>query len=532
MIYHDLSFVSRQRPLGVFTSLLSRAGTIRSWFGPVGFVALCALAAASAAQLRADVRLPGIFSDHMVLQQGRSLPVWGWAQPGEAITVTFHNQKVSTVAEKGTWTVRLKPEKAGGPYTLKVAGKNTIEMQDVLVGEVWICSGQSNMEWPLSRSFEPQNDIETSANNMIRLFTVPKLKARSPVNDVKASWQLCNPDTVKNFSAVGYYFGRALQQARKVPVGLIHSSWGGSPAEVWMREEVLAANPVYQREILDSYPPAWRTYQRQLASYEIEKAEADKKGTRINRNRPGPPWRPSELYNGMIAPLIPYAIQGAIWYQGESNAERAYQYRTLFPDMITNWRHDWGLSDLTFLAVQLAPFKNIQPEPQESSWAELREAQWIATQKLPKVGLAVITDVGDPKDIHPTRKLPVGERLAMAARGIAYREHITYSGPAFKGVRFQGDQAVLSFHNTGRGLESRGGELTGFAICGADKKFVWAKAIIKNNRVCVTSPEVSRPVAVRYGWADCPVVNLWNKDGLPACPFRTDDFPLITGPKK
>jgi sialate O-acetylesterase len=233
----------------------------------------------------------------------------------------------------------------------------------------------------------------------------------------------------------------------------------------------------------------------------------------------------------MIAPLIPYGIKGAIWYQGESNAGRAHQYRTLFADMIKNWRDDWGLGNFTFLAVQLAPFKDIKAQPAESDWAELREAQFLATKTLPNVGLAVITDVGEEKDIHPKKKAPVGGRLAIAARGIAYGQTIEHSGPIYKSLKIKGDKAVVSFEHTDGGLESRGGELKGFAICGSDRKFVWAKAEIDGDKVTVSSAEVPQPVAVRFGWADFPVVNLWNRAGLPACPFRTDDFPMITAPK-
>ncbi|HRY50862.1 MAG TPA: sialate O-acetylesterase [Candidatus Paceibacterota bacterium] len=491
----------------------------------------CLVALALSASAWANVRLPALFTDHMVLQQEKAIPVWGWADEGETVTVRFRQQTVSTVARGGKWMVRLQPEKPGGPDSLTVSANNQVSMDDVLVGEVWICSGQSNMEWPLSRSYQPEADIQSATNAKIRLFTVPKLKAKTPVKDVKASWKVCQPDEAKNFSAVGYYFGRALQRDCAVPIGLIHTSWGGSPAEVWMSEDVLTQNPEYRRDILDTYPAAWRKYQEQVAAYEKEKAELEAQGKKIQRGRPWGLWRPTELYNGMIAPLIPYAIRGAIWYQGESNAGRAHQYRTLFPDMIRNWRRDWGQDDFTFLAVQLAPYMKIQEQPAESAWAELREAQWLATQVLPNVGMAVITDVGDPQDIHPTKKVPVGERLALAARGIAYGEKITYSGPIYRRMVARGNQAILSFRHVGKGLHAPDGELKGFAVCGPDRHFYWAQAKIEGRRVVVSCPEVKRPVAVRYGWADCPVVNLWNKDGLPASPFRTDDFPMITAPK-
>jgi sialate O-acetylesterase len=487
---------------------------------------------------RADVKLPGLFSDHMVLQQGVRVPVWGWASDGEKVTVSFRGKKLSATTRDGKWMVNLPNQKAGGPDTLTVEGTNKIEVRDVLVGEVWICSGQSNMEWPLSSSFEPDKDVATSANPNLRLFTAPKLKADAPVNDVKANWAQCDPETVKKFSAVAYYFGRDLQKSRGVPIGLIHTSWGGSPAEVWVREAVLAANPGYKKDILDSHADQFKKYQAELAKWESEALK--KEGREPTGRKPAPPWKPAELFNGMIAPLIPYAVRGAIWYQGESNAGRAWQYRTLFPDLIRNWRQDWEQSDFTFLAVQLAPWdrnkkrslESITAAPGDSDWAELREAQLLSTKILPKVGLAVITDVGDKDDIHPTRKEPVGARLALLARSIAYGEKIQASGPLYRAMQLKGDRIILSFDQVDGGLEARGGRLRGFAICAEDRKFVWANAEIDNGKVIVSTPEIHKPVAVRYGWADYPVVNLFNRAGLPASPFRTDNFPLTTAPKK
>ncbi len=489
---------------------------------------------------RADVKLPGLFSDHMVLQQGMRVPIWGWANDGEKVTVMFRGKSVSATAQNGKWMVKLPSQKAGGPDTLTVEGKNKIDVRDVLVGEVWICSGQSNMEWPLRSSFEAEKDIAASSNPNLRLFTAPKLKADAPGEDVKANWESCGPDSSRKFSAVAYYFGRDLQKARGVPIGLIHTSWGGSPAEVWIREGVMAANPAYKHDLLDRSADQFKGYQAGLAKWEKEAEEAKKAGKEPAGAKPSPPWKPAELYNGMIAPLIPYAIKGAIWYQGESNAGRAWQYRTLFPDMIRNWRQDWGQGDFTFLAVQLAPWDRnkkrsleaITANPGESDWAELREAQVLATKVLPKVGLAVITDVGDKDDIHPTKKEPVGARLALLARGIAYGEKIESSGPLYRGMQIKGDKVSLSFDALGGGLEARGGRLRGFAICGQDRRFVWANAEIDDGKVIVSTPEISKPVAVRYGWADYPVVNLFNREGLPASPFRTDDFPLTTAPKK
>lgn len=481
----------------------------------------------------AELQLPPLFSDNAVLQQGTSVPIWGWADDGEVITVKFRGQKVRTTAHNGKWSVALSKLKAGGPDTLAIATKSSaLEFTNVLVGEVWICSGQSNMEWPMNRSFQPASDMASATNSQIRFFLVPKKKSETPTTRLKSGWVVCSPENIKGRTAVGYYFGRDLQAARNVPVGLIETYWGGSPVEAWMSRESLEINPRYESDILDAHTEAWKQYQANLTRYERDEAVAKSRGESFTNTPPRFGWRPCELYNGMIAPLIPYAFKGAIWYQGESNAGRAEQYRTLFPDMIRNWRRDWGQGDFPFLAVQLAPWKAIADQPRESDWAELREAQWLATKSLPNVGMAVITDVGDPKDIHPTKKQPVGERLALAARGIAYGEKIEYSGPLYRSMEVKDGRIILSFDHVGKGLEARDGELKGFAICGEDKKFVWAKAEIAGRTVVVSSPEVANPVAVRYGWADCPVVNFWNKDGLPASPFRTDDFLMITAGKK
>ena len=514
----------------------------------ISIVAL--LAAVSMA--RADVKLHGLFSDHMVLQRNTSVPVWGWADEGEEVTVEFRGQKISTRAKGGKWMVQLKKLKAGGPDDLKVTGKNAITLHDVLVGEVWIASGQSNMEWAMRNTYQADAEVPKTENPMLRLYTVPKLKAEKPVDDVPSSWTACGPDTISNFSAVAYYFGRDLQKALGVPVGMIHTSWGGSPAEVWMRQEVLESNPDYKRDILDAYADNKLKTDMAIFAWELERDAAKKAGKQFTKRKPSLSWRPAELYNGMIAPLIPYAIKGAIWYQGESNAGRAHQYRTLFADMVSNWRHDWGQGEFPFLQVQLAPFTAIRAEPTNSTWAELREAQNYAMKVLPKVGVAVITDVGEEKDIHPRKKEPVGARLALAARHIAYGEDIVWSGPAYKSMKVDGSKAILTFNHVGGGLEARrlGGmddatgpavydqstgkiqrDLKGFSICGEDRKFVWADAEIVGDKVVVSSPQVAKPAAVRYGWADFPVVNLWNHEGLPASPFRTDDFPMITAPK-
>jgi len=481
----------------------------------------------------AAVRLPALFSDSMVLQQGMPVPVWGWSdQPGE-VTVSFAGQTMKVPVEAGRWRARLAPLKAGGPHELRVAdASGEVRLTNVMVGEVWICSGQSNMEFPVERSAEAGESIPAATNNMIRLFKVNRARADSPAEDVQGRWVECSPESVRGFSAVGYYFGRDLQAARKVAVGLIGSSWGGTPAEAWTSPEMLQRRLRWRKEIIEGYQTALQRYRAALERFEQEKKEAQAAGREFKKRAPREPWAPSVLYNGMIAPLQPYAFKGAIWYQGESNASRAEQYRELFPDMIRSWREAWGQGDFPFLCVQLAPFRAIQEQPGESTWAELREAQWLATRVLPHVGMAVITDVGEEHDIHPKRKQPVGARLALAARALAYGESLEYSGPQYRQFKRQGRRLILSFDHVDGGLEARGGKLTGFAICGPDHRWVWAEAAIQpDNTVAVWSDDIPEPVAVRYGWADYPVVNLWNKAGLPATPFRTDDFPLITAGK-
>lgn len=460
---------------------------------------LLAFLATSAAM--ASVKPHALFSDGAVLQQGMSVPVWGTANDGEKVTVSFQNQKAVTTARDGKWMVRLNPLKAGGPYTMTISGENTIEIKNLLVGEVWVCSGQSNMEFTLRTASNADTAIANCKDPMLRLFNVPKRTSYTPTTDIDTTWQECNPDSVSWFTAVGYFFGRDLRNALKVPVGLIESAWGGTYAQTWTSNAMFESKPEY-RDML----------------------------VQIKKGGDGPN-RPTVLYNGMVHPLLPYAIRGAIWYQGEANAGEAYKYRTLFPDMITSWRNAWGQGDFPFLFVQLAPFMKIADQPEESAWAELREAQLLTSQHCPNTGMAVITDVGNPDDIHPKQKEPVGARLALLARKVAYKQKLVYSGPVYKSMKINGDSIILSFDSIGSGLMVKGDKLTGFAIAGPDKKFVWADAQIDGKRVVVKSPQVPNPVAVRYGWANCPVVNLYNKEGIPATPFRTDNFPGVTSPK-
>jgi sialate O-acetylesterase len=512
-------------------------------------VALATAVCLAGPQARADVKPHALFSDGMVLQQGVGCPVWGTAEPGEEISVSLDAKNVAVKARTiqaeadGRWkiTLPISTIKAGGPYKLTIKGKNSITLEDVYIGDVWICSGQSNMEWPLRLTHKAEEAIKSAKNSKIRLFTVPKNTSDKPLDSLKGDpkWLECNPETVRSFTAVGYFFGRDLQKALEVPIGLIHTSWGGTRAEAWTSRPVLEQHEEWKAEI-PAYLQAKANYLQALDKYTSdlkrfrELAEKDQdQGSPPNapvfpRNLNSP----SVLYNAMIAPLIPYAIKGAIWYQGESNAGKAYTYRKLFPTMIQNWRDDWKQGDFPFLFVQLAPFMKIESEPQESAWAELREAQLLTSLHCKNTGMAVITDVGDPKDIHPTKKEPVGARLAVAALGIAYGKNNEYSGPVHDKMAVKDGKAVLHFKHVGKGLEAKDGPLQGFTIAGADRKFYNAKAEIQGDSVLVWCDKVLEPVAVRYGWANCPVVNLWNKDGLPASPFRTDDFPGVTASKR
>jgi sialate O-acetylesterase len=498
------------------------------WFGPAAW---------------AEVKPHPLISDGMVLQQGLKVPIWGTAADGEQVTVDFQGQNVSTTTENGKWLLRLENLKAGGPYEMTIKGNNTVRIQNVLVGEVWVASGQSNMEWPVRASAEVKKVAETPRNSNIRLFTVPKKTAAAPQSNVQGSWEECDPQTVMNFSAVAYYFGRDLQQTLNVPVGLIHTSWGGTPAEAWTSLEALNNEPALKHyaerkaRTLAEYPKQLEDYIAAVTRYKARVSQALAEGHELppppGQLPPPPvnPHTPSVLYNGMIASIIPYGIRGAIWYQGESNADRAFEYRTLFPTMIKNWRAEWKQGEFPFLLVQLAPFMKIEKEPQESNWAELRDAQLYTTLTVPNTAQAVIIDVGEQFDIHPPKKEPVGGRLALAARALAYGEKIEYSGPVYKSMRVDGSKAILTFDHIGGGLVAKDGPLTGFTIAGEDRKFVNADAEIKDDQVIVSSSKVDRPGAVRYGWANYPVVNLWNKDGLPASPFRTDNFPMKTEPQ-
>ena len=479
-----------------------------------------------------------LFNDNAVLQQGVPVPVWGTADDGERVTVEFAGQKVSATATNGSWMVRLQPMKADSrASSMTVSGpSNSVTLTNLLVGEVWICSGQSNMERQLGLR-NGQKPIEgyeaaTAAANFpeIRHFLVKQTVSTNPLSEVSGSWQVCSPETVTNFSAVGYFFGRDLHKALGVPVGLLHVSWGGTPAETWTRKEAFETNSLLA-PILARYTNDIATYSARLAKYQsdeprlkeeytnaVAKALAEAKPTPRPPSPPKDPlkWQnsPSMLFNGMLRPVIPYAMRGVIWYQGESNSGRAKEYRNLFPAMIADWRTLWGEGNFPFLFVQLAPYRGTGPE--------IRESQLLTLAKSTNTAMVVTTDHGAANDIHPTEKEPVGQRLALAARALTYGDRIEYSGPMFIEARFRGTNAIVSFSHVGMGLVAKDGDLKGFEVAGSDGKFVPATAVIDGLSVVASSPEVPVPSAVRYGWTNVPEVNLFNAAGLPASPFRSN----------
>lgn len=485
-------------------------------------IAVVALVAATAT-VRADVTLPAILGDHMVLQMGNELPFWGWADPGEDVTVTIipmdhgDGSKAETAsavaATDGRWFVKLPARTKLGTVDISIVGKNSISLTDVLVGDIWVCSGQSNMEWPVSASLNHQEEIAEARLPSIRVFKVERSTARLPQTHLEGKWVECSPETVGDVSAVGYFFARDLHLQLKRPIGLIQAALGGANCEAWTSHTALKADEDFSK-ILER----------------AEKANNDS-------NQANNPNRASVLFNGMIAPLQPFPkpfpIKGTIWYQGESNVPRAYQYRKLFPALIADWRRGWAQGDFPFLYVQLPNYfadktKPEHPaEPEESAWAELREAQSKALA-VPKTAMVVTIDIGDPRDIHPKNKQDVGRRLALSALRLAYGQDVVCNGPEFKSMKIVGDEAHLEFQHIEGGLIAHGDQLKGFAIAGADKRFVWASARIHGNKVIVSSPELKTPVAVRYAWADNPECNLFNQAGLPAGPFRTDDWPGVT----
>lgn len=628
--------------------------------------------------LAGQVVMPKIFSDNMVMQRESTLTIWGWASPRERISVSLAGQTGRARADReGKWSLEIGPFDAGGPYEMTIRGKNTLSFTNILFGEVWLASGQSNMNWSVARSDNPGEEISNAHFPDIRLFTVPRRMSTEPQDNFEeGEWLVCNPDNIANFSAVAYYFGRHLQQELNVPVGLIHSSWGGTIAETWMSYETMLSLEDFRERMLHvdilsldkleeqarSKHEEWNqrietedkgiTDQWHLADFDdsqwqemhlpvlweraglpnldgvvwfrkeviLSESQAnnpiilnlgpvdDSDYTYINGHlvgktldshaanrryevpaeflregvnvlavrvidtggdggiwgdpsdlyfqtgglrlglagkwryavgidlprpqvvRRGPNMFPTLLFNGMINAITDYSLRGVIWYQGESNTNRAYQYRTVFKALINDWRQQWQDASLSFLFVQLANYMKADPYPVESDWAELREAQKMALS-LPYTGMAVTIDIGDPEDIHPTNKQDVGLRLALNALHITYGRDIVYSGPIFESQQVEDDKIRLNFSSIGNGLkvDDQYGYLKGFAIAGEDRVFHWARAYLDGDQVVVYNKEVSDPVAVRYAWGNNPEdANLFNKEGLPASPFRTDTWPEIT----
>lgn len=481
--------------------------------------ALAGLLTLSASVTWADVKLPKIFSDNMVLQHSTEAPVWGWAEPGESVVVMLGETVATTKAgDDGKWMTKIAVPKASGkPLDLYVSGKNEVKLTNVLAGEVWVCSGQSNMQWAISQSANPEEEAKNANHPQIRLFTVARggnVPQDKPIDDLPDAgpqnhkWLECNPDNARGFSAVAYFFGRKLNQELDVPVGLISTNWGGTICEAWTSHEALAANEEWFGPILE----------------------------RGKEFKPGNPNQPSVLFNAMINPIVPFAIRGAIWYQGESNVGRAEQYAKLFPAMITDWRKQWGQGDFPFLFVQLAPYcyggdKATNTPKDTGKLAELWEAQ-LKTLALANTGMAVTTDITDLFDIHPKNKQDVGARLAQWALGTTYGKDVTISGPLYDSMVVEAGKIRIKFKHA-EGLTAKDSqELTFFEIAGEDEKFVPAKAEIDGETVVVSSPDVPKPVAVRFGWKDYATPNLYNKARLPASPFRTDNFKMVTAGQK
>lgn len=483
--------------------------------------------------LDAMVSLPNMFSNNMVLQRGIKIPVWGKADAGEKITVSMGNNSAKTIADTdGKWMVKLKSMKAGGPYTLKVSGENVIEFSNVLLGDVWICAGQSNMELPVRRAKDAKKDISTADYPEIRLFTVDHLaNAESTRDDVDGEWLECNPITVEGFTAAGYFFGRELYKKIKVPIGLVDMGWNATRIEAWTSKRALMRIESGKEEV-EAYPAMCKAndergmvnYNAKLKEYKDAKAagKMDVNEPALPRPTRNIPSSVASLYNYMIYPFISYGIKGAIWYQGEANTknkQNAIEYRQYLPNMIKNWREDWGQGNFPFLFVQLPNFES------EHFWPEMRESMLQTYLADKNTGMAVTIDIGHETDIHPWNKQDVGYRLALQALEIAYKQKgIVSQGPIFKSMKIKGGRAILKFNYIGSGLHTNTKELIGFKIAGIDKQFYDAEASIVNGKVIVSSSCVKEPVAVRYAWENNPKCSLYNKEGLPASPFRTDNY--------
>jgi len=500
------------------------------------------------ATLHAELKLPAIIGDHMVLQQKQDNPIWGWDTPGTQVTVSFAGvSKSATAGADGRWQVKLDAAPANDqPQTLTVSGTQKREVQDVLVGEVWMCSGQSNMGFTLKGDWN--GDLEAYASKLpkMRVIKVPSVGTQELQNDFKGQWKTADHDSVLGISAVGFLFCRYIHQIVGVPVGVVDNAWGGSAAEAWVRRGSVETDTRFAQlmentvkaEGFNASPEAETEFQKQLERFKVEEAKAKAAGTKLPRApRPPKDWlsgnqRPGNIFAGVVHPTLGYGIKGVIWYQGESNASRAWEYQKLFPFMIEQWRKEWGQGSFPFYWVQLADYMTETEEPKESAWAELREAQ-TKTMALPHTGQAVITDLGEGKDIHPKNKHDVAARLVRWALAKDYGISIAYRSPEFKSLQVEGDKAVVAVDCFGSSLRAFDvEEAVGFAVCGEDRVWHAVKGkLLSGDRIELQSPKVAKPVAVRYAWANNPVCNLTSQDGLPLTPFRTDEFEMTTMPK-
>jgi sialate O-acetylesterase len=496
----------------------------------------------------AELKLPAIIGDHMVLQQKQTNPIWGWDAPGTKVEVTFAGQTKSAEAgADGKWTVKLDPVDASAePAVLIIEGTSKREVQDVLVGEVWMCSGQSNMGMTVNGDWK--GDLEALASNHpnLRLITVPIVGTQELQNDFSGAWKAATPETIRGFSAVGFFYGRYLHEILGVPVGLINNAWGGSAAEAWVRRETIEKDERFKtlvdgwkaREAQLGSDEAKAAYEVALAAWKTKAEEAKAAGKPAPTAPPSPDQalkgnaRPGNIFAGMVHPTLGYGIKGVIWYQGESNAGRAWEYAKLFPFMIEQWRAEWKQGDFPFYWVQLADFKAEAPDLFDAQWAELRESQTKALS-LPNTGEAVIIDLGEANDIHPKNKYDVAARLVRWALAKDYGfKDLPHQSPKYRELSVAGNKATLKFDHVGAGLRTVDvNDVGGFIICGEDRQWVRAQAAITgNDTIEVWADGVAAPVAVRYAWADNPVCNVLSKGGLPLTPFRTDDFPMITAP--
>ncbi|HEX4028732.1 MAG TPA: sialate O-acetylesterase [Terracidiphilus sp.] len=491
-----------------------------------GLFAVAAAAVLAAVQAQAQVTLPRILSSHMVIQRDLPVHVWGMAAAGEQVTVSFRGQTGATKAGgQGRWSLYLAPGSAGGPFQMTVTGADgqATTLDDILVGDVWIASGQSNMEFMMHQAATADQDLPHADIPKIRLLVVKKASTLYPQDDVETDgWAASTPDSARNFSAVAWYFAREIEQREHVPVGVIDSTWGGTPGEAWTRMTALGEDAA-----LSPLFVSWgRMIERQPDALLREKNKQRMIDEAVAAGRPAPvfpwvptleSWGPGMLWNGMIAPLTPMAIRGVIWYQGESNSvlDRAPLYGRVFRTLIEDWRREWGLGDFPFLYVQISNFKSTPAE----DWATLREQQ-LRTLELRNTAMTVTIDIGNPDNVHPTDKVDVGLRLAREARVLSYGEKLEDSGPLFRQATPEGG-AIRAWFDHAQGLMAKGGTLTGFEVAGADGKFAPATAKIEGESIVASSPDVAQPMFVRYGWTNSPDCDLFNGDGLPASPFTS-----------